>query len=188
MAKYVLFSSVSSLPGFDSLLEKGLVSNDKRTLLVKKHGVFTKLPVEMVGEFEKYVAKFAPVSPVPAETVVSTMSKHFTPTDANFNKTPMSQMKIGSKGITAGIVLANSKGAGFYMHSIASLSNILYREDSIQGKDRDSIIKLLSYANKHFLSMEQYNTAINTLKEIYKGKSSDLCKRIIKTLWVNFNL
>lgn len=193
MAKYVMFASVSGLSGFSSLLDKGLACADKKTLLVKKHGEFVKLPIEKLDEFKLYVAKFATMTtpetsvPAPAETTVVEV-KHFTPADVDYSKSPISQMKIGSKGITAGIVLANSNGAGFYMHSVSSFSSLLNREDKVSVKDIAEIVKLLSYANKHFLSLAQYNTAIDKLKAIYKGTSTDLCKRIIKSLWVNVNL
>lgn len=194
MAKYIMFASVCSLSGFNSLLDKGLACADKKTLLVKKNGEFVKLPIEKLDEFKSYVAKFAtvttPEAPVPAPaTVANAEVKHFTPNNVDYNKAPMSQMKIGSKsGVTAGIILSNSNGAGFYMHSVSSFSSLLNREDKVSVKDIAEIVKLLSYANKHFLSLAQYNTAIDKLKAIYKGASTDLCKRIIKSLWVNPNL
>lgn len=193
MAKYVMFSSVSGLLGFSSLLDKGLVGIDKKTLLIKKQGTFVKLPIEKIDEFKEYVAKFAtapePVVETPVPVVATVVEvKHFTPSNVDYNKTPMSQMRIGSKGVTAGIILSNSNGAGFYMHSVSSISSILNREDKVSVKDIQKIVKLLSYANKNFLSLEQYSTAIEELRRIYKGASTDLCKRIIKSLWVNPNL
>lgn len=189
MSKYVMLSTVSNLSGFSTLLTKGLVSNDKRTLLVKRQGEFVKLSIDKLDEFKEYVAKFATTTPEPVIDKVRNCPKHFTPTaDVDYNKSPMSQMKYGSKVGTVGVVLANSNGNGYYLHTIASISNILYREDSIQGKDRDSIVKLLTYANKHFLTVDQYITALDTLKAIYKNGSTELCKRIIKSLWVNVDL
>ncbi|MGL5714860.1 hypothetical protein [Cetobacterium sp.] len=195
MSKYVMFSTVKSLSGFVQLIEKGLVDIDKKTLLIKKNGTFVKLPIEKLDEFKVYVSKFAPTTTVPTTETISApatstvVPKHFTPVGIDYGKSPISQMKYGCKiGTTAGIVLANSNGNGFYMHTVAGINNILFREDNVSSKDRDSIIKLLSYANKHFLTIQQYITALDTLKAIYKGTSTLLCKRIIKTLWVNVTL
>ena len=116
---------------------------------------------------------------------VTLICKHFTPNNVDYNVSPVSQMRYGSKANTTGVVLANSKGQGFYMHSLASLGNMLYREDNLSPVHRDKLIKLVIYANKNFLSIEKYNKSITNLMNIYKNNSSDLCKRIIKTLWVN---
>lgn len=193
MAKYIMFSSVSGLPGFVKLIERKLVDIDKKTLLIKKQGTFVKLPIEKLDEFKEYVAKFAtapePVVETPVPVVATAVEvKHFTPSNVDYNKTPMSQMRIGSKGTTTGVVLANSNGHGFFMFSVSSFSSLLNREDKVSVKDIEKIVKLLSYSNKHFLSSKQYSTAIEELKSIYKGASTDLCKRIIKSLWVNPNL